>query len=67
MDEPQDWAPYSSVEDAAKVYLRDPELALEQAQMIRRVANLAERQRMILLLESDRLLDGAELAALDAA
>jgi len=44
-----------------------PELALEQAQMIRRVANLAERQRMILLLESDRLLDGAELAALDAA
>ena len=35
--------------------------------MIRRVANLAERQRMILLLESDRLLDGAELAALDAA
>lgn len=44
-----------------------PDLALEQAQMIRRVANLAERQRMILLLESDRLLDGAELDALDAA
>lgn len=30
MAEPQDWAPYSSIEDAAKVYLRDPELALEQ-------------------------------------
>ena len=44
-----------------------PDLTQEQAQMIRRVANLAERQRMILLLESDRLLDGAELAALDAA
>jgi hypothetical protein len=27
---PQDWAPYSSLEDAAKVYLRDPDLALEQ-------------------------------------
>jgi len=25
---PQDWAPYSSVEEAAKVYLRDPDLAL---------------------------------------
>jgi purine-binding chemotaxis protein CheW len=42
-----------------------PELSREQAQMIRRVANLAERQRMILLLESDRLLDGVELSALD--
>jgi hypothetical protein len=30
MSEPQDWAPYSSIEDAAKVYLRDPELALDQ-------------------------------------
>jgi hypothetical protein len=27
---PQDWAPYSSVEEAAKVYLRDPDLALDQ-------------------------------------
>jgi hypothetical protein len=27
---PQDWAPYSSLDDAAKVYLRDPDLALEQ-------------------------------------
>jgi hypothetical protein len=27
---PQDWAPYSSLEDAAKVYLRDPDLALDQ-------------------------------------
>ena len=34
MDEPQDWAPYSSVEDAAKVYLRDPELALEQLRSV---------------------------------
>src|SRR5690554_17028 len=30
MAAPQDWAPYSSLEDAAKVYLRDPELALDQ-------------------------------------
>jgi hypothetical protein len=30
MSEPQDWAPYSSLEDAAKVYLRDPELVLDQ-------------------------------------
>lgn len=30
MSAPQDWAPYSSLEDAAKVYLRDPELALDQ-------------------------------------
>jgi hypothetical protein len=27
---PQDWAPYSTVEEAARVYLRDPELALDQ-------------------------------------
>ncbi|MDT5214777.1 MAG: hypothetical protein QOK18_3016 [Mycobacterium sp.] len=27
---PQDLAPYSSLEDAAKVYLRDPDLALVQ-------------------------------------
>ncbi len=30
MPAPQDWAPYSSVEEAARVYLRDPELALDQ-------------------------------------
>ena len=30
MGTPQDWAPYSSMEDAAKVYLRDPEMALDQ-------------------------------------
>ena len=29
-----DWAPYSSVTDAAKVYLRDPELALEQVRSV---------------------------------
>ncbi|MGB8404069.1 MAG: hypothetical protein WCE30_08400 [Mycobacterium sp.] len=34
MSEPQDWAPYSSVVDAAKVYLRDPELALEQLRSV---------------------------------
>ena len=27
---PQDWAPYTSVEDAAKVYLRDPDIAIDQ-------------------------------------
>jgi hypothetical protein len=27
---PQDWAPYTSVEDAAKVYLRDPTVAIDQ-------------------------------------
>jgi hypothetical protein len=37
MGVPQDWAPYSSVEEAAKVYLRDPDLALDQ---IRSVADL---------------------------
>ena len=31
---PQDWAPYSSVEEAAKVYLRDPELALDQLRSV---------------------------------
>jgi hypothetical protein len=30
MAAPQDWAPYSSLEDAANVYLRDPDLALGQ-------------------------------------
>jgi hypothetical protein len=30
MPVPQDWAPYSSLDDAAKVYLRDPEIALDQ-------------------------------------
>jgi hypothetical protein len=30
MGSPQDWAPYTSVEDAARVYLRDPDLALDQ-------------------------------------
>jgi hypothetical protein len=30
MSAPQDWAPYTSVEEAARVYLRDPELALDQ-------------------------------------
>lgn len=34
MGAPQDWAPYSSIEDAAKVYLRDPELALDQLRSV---------------------------------
>lgn len=34
MGAPQDWAPYSSVEDAARVYLRDPDLALEQLRAV---------------------------------
>src|SRR4029453_1261753 len=34
MGVPQDWAPFSSVEEAAKVYLRDPELALDQLRSV---------------------------------
>ncbi|MDT5016220.1 MAG: hypothetical protein QOD39_2380 [Mycobacterium sp.] len=34
MGPPQDWAPYSSVEEAAKVYLRDPDLALDQLRSV---------------------------------
>lgn len=29
MTTPQDWAPYSSLAEAARVYLRDPDMALE--------------------------------------
>jgi len=38
MGVPQDWAPYSSLEEAVRVYLRDPELALDQ---LRSVIDLA--------------------------
>ncbi|AHC25418.1 MULTISPECIES: hypothetical protein [Mycobacteriaceae] len=31
---PQDWAPYTSLQDAATVYLRDPDLALEQLRSV---------------------------------
>lgn len=31
---PQDWAPYTSLQDAAAVYLRDPDLALEQMRSV---------------------------------
>jgi hypothetical protein len=34
MGVPQDWAPYSSLEEAARVYLRDPELALDQLRSV---------------------------------
>jgi hypothetical protein len=34
MNAPQDWAPYMNVKDAAGVYLRDPELALEQLRSV---------------------------------
>jgi hypothetical protein len=30
MGTPQEWAPYSSMDEAANVYLRDPELALDR-------------------------------------
>ena len=30
MGAPQDWAPYTTVDEAARVYLRDPELALDE-------------------------------------
>ncbi len=42
---PQDWAPYSSVEEAAKVYLRDPDLALDQ---LRSVVDLAAIKSFIM-------------------
>ena len=34
MGTPQDWAPYTSVDEAAKVYLRDPDLALDQLRSV---------------------------------
>lgn len=34
MGAPQDWAPYSSLNEAARVYLRDPDLALDQVRSI---------------------------------
>ena len=34
MGAPQDWAPYSSVDEAARVYLRDPDLALDQLRSV---------------------------------
>ena len=45
MGVPQDWAPYSSVDEAARVYLRDPELALDQ---IRSVIDLAAIKSFIM-------------------
>ena len=42
---PQDWAPYSSVEEAAKVYLRDPDLALDK---IRSVIDLSAIKSFIM-------------------
>ncbi|WP_102141065.1 hypothetical protein [Mycobacterium hubeiense] len=45
MGTPQDWAPYSSLEDAAKVYLRDPDLALEA---LRPVVDLAAIKAFIM-------------------
>jgi hypothetical protein len=41
---PQDWALYSSV--AAKVYLRDPELALDQLRSV--TAEVGHRNRYLL-------------------
>jgi hypothetical protein len=45
MGAPQDWAPYSSMEEAAKVYLRDPDLALDQ---VRSVVDLAAVKSFIM-------------------
>jgi len=45
MGVPQDWAPYSSVEEVARVYLRDPDLALDQ---IRSVIDLAAIKSFIM-------------------
>ena len=45
MGVPQDWAPYSSVEEAVRVYLRDPELALDQ---LRSVIDLAAIKSFIM-------------------
>jgi purine-binding chemotaxis protein CheW len=44
-----------------------PELSEEQRRLIRRVVNLAEQKRMILMLEVDQLLDMGELGELEAA
>lgn len=41
----QDWAPYSGLEDAAGVYLRDPEIALDQ---LRGFVDLASVQGFIM-------------------
>ncbi|WP_349269037.1 hypothetical protein MPNTM1_04362 [Mycolicibacterium parafortuitum] len=34
MGAPQDWAPYTSLQDAARVYLRDPDLAVDQIRSV---------------------------------
>ena len=31
---PQDWAPYSTVDEAARIYLRDPDMALDQLRSV---------------------------------
>lgn len=43
---------------------RAPELSEEQARVISKVANLADGQRMLLILEAEQLLGSAETAAL---
>ena len=45
MATPQDWAPYYGLEDAAKIYLRDPIVALDQ---LRDVSTGEEQQRHVL-------------------
>ncbi len=49
---PQDWAPYYGIEDAAKVYLRDPVVALDQ---LRGVVDFPSIQSLFM---SRRLDDG---------
>ena len=57
---PQDWAPYSSVEEAAKVYLRDPELALDQ---LRSVIDLSAIMSFIMSRGSTEESDSASPAS----
>jgi hypothetical protein len=42
---PQDWAPYSTLDEAARVYLRDPDIALDQ---LRAVVDLAAIKSFIM-------------------
>jgi purine-binding chemotaxis protein CheW len=44
-----------------------PALSVEQSQLIRRVANLDGGKRLVMLIDPDQLLGGAEAGAMDAA
>jgi len=51
----------------ASVIGPSPTLSDEQQRLIRRVANIEKLHRMILLLDTDQLLDTKELSAVDEA